>query len=144
MNYGSKKSCGDAILYQRKLCNSQHEREDIWSSECTVLLREDLNRGFELWTAVFLPAFYVCQHQGFESSGDSNGQPVRRMFSGRGVTEEHLKRLTGCTVVAELKEGWPGWTSHSSAHLSKCRQKLFSDKCVSVIRVSEESSGPKR
>lgn len=99
-------------------------------------LRASLDRGFELWTAAFLAAFYVCQHQCFGSSADSHGQPVK---GGR-----NLKWLTGCTVVAEPKEAWPGWASRSFTHISKCRQKLSSDKCVSLIRVSKEASGPKR
>ena len=61
-----------------------------------------MDHGSELWTADFLAAFYVCQHQCFESSADSHGEPVMRAVPG-GLTWENLKWLTACTLVTEKR-----------------------------------------
>lgn len=68
-------------------------------------LRASLDRGFELWTAAFLAAFYVCQHQRFESSADSHGQPVRRVFPGGGdIGEFEMVDRLHCGKRPDLDE----------------------------------------
>lgn len=63
--------------------------------------------------------FTCTSSQCFESSADSHGHPVRRVFPGlRGGTRENLKWLTGCTV-ALCAERSLTWMSQSLLYLHK-------------------------